>query len=493
LGIVLKQASRASISSYLGAIIGFVNVAIVMNQLFTTEQFGLRSVLLDIAVLFSMFANLGTNKSIVRFNPFFSSNGKSDSGLFTYSLLVSIAGFFFISIAFLLLREPTLDYFNGRNALFGSYFWAVFPLAFFMLINLVLQSKLQAEYNTAYASFLNNVLTRLLNTALLVLYYYKAIDFHQFIVLFILSYAVIMVLFFIYLYRLDVLNFRVNRKMFSPRVRRIYFRYSLFEIWASISTTMINKIDSIMLLMLLNLSVVAVYTNAAYLTLLISIPASSISNISFPIVARFWKRKEFKEIEKIYQQSSINQAFIGGLLFILLWVSVDNLFELQRSVYSTGKVAILILAVGRLFQIACGVNAQIISASKYYPFAAITSFSLVLLAIATNLIFIPIFGLNGAALATTISLILYNLVRLIFIYKKMKILPFTKATIKLVFAFTLVLIIGSFLPNVDNIYIETIYKSGVVALLYFVLNWVFNISEEVNSLIIKILPRSFQK
>jgi len=116
-----------------------------------------------------------------------------------------------------------------------------------------------------------------------------------------------------------------------------------------------------------------------------------------------------------------------------------------------------------------------------------------LLAIATNLIFIPIFGLNGAALATTISLILYNLVRLIFIYKKMKILPFTKATIKLVFAFTLVLIIGSFLPNVDNIYIETIYKSGVVALLYFVLNWVFNISEEVNSLIIKILPRSFQK
>src|SRR5690554_1892759 len=100
-----------------------------MNQLFTTEQFGLRSVLLDIAVLFSMFANLGTNKSIVRFNPFFSSNGKSDSGLFTYSLLVSIAGFFFISIAFLLLREPTLDYFNGRNALFGSYFWAVFPLA----------------------------------------------------------------------------------------------------------------------------------------------------------------------------------------------------------------------------------------------------------------------------------------------------------------------------------------------------------------------------
>ena len=42
MGIVSKQASTATALSYIGVVIGFVNVTLLMTQLFSKEEFGLR-------------------------------------------------------------------------------------------------------------------------------------------------------------------------------------------------------------------------------------------------------------------------------------------------------------------------------------------------------------------------------------------------------------------------------------------------------------------
>ena len=41
MGLIAKQTIKGSIYSYLGAFIGFVNVALLMPQIFTTDEIGL--------------------------------------------------------------------------------------------------------------------------------------------------------------------------------------------------------------------------------------------------------------------------------------------------------------------------------------------------------------------------------------------------------------------------------------------------------------------
>ena len=54
---------------------------------------------------------------------------------------------------------------------------------------------------------------------------------------------------------------------------------------------------------------------------------------------------------------------------------------------------------------------------------------LVFVVVGLNLIFIPKYGINGAALATLIAIGLYSLAKLLFVVLKMKLFPFTKNTI----------------------------------------------------------------
>ena len=70
-----------------------------------------------------------------------------------------------------------------------------------------------------------------------------------------------------------------------------------------------------------------------------------------------------------------------------------------------------------------GLNAQIIINSKYYRYDLYTSLFLVLSQYQLILFLIPKYGINGAAMATAISIFLFNLIRLILIKIKMGMHP----------------------------------------------------------------------
>jgi O-antigen/teichoic acid export membrane protein len=71
MGVVIKQSIRGTIVNYVGIAIGFLTTFFVLTAYLTQEEIGLSRVLIDAAILFSSFAQLGTGASIIRFFPFF--------------------------------------------------------------------------------------------------------------------------------------------------------------------------------------------------------------------------------------------------------------------------------------------------------------------------------------------------------------------------------------------------------------------------------------
>ncbi|MBL4710731.1 MAG: polysaccharide biosynthesis C-terminal domain-containing protein [Flavobacteriales bacterium] len=492
MGIVVRQASIAASFSYIGVIIGFINVTFLMSRWFTTEEFGLRSVLIDVSLICTQFAQLGTYRSLVKFFPFFNKQGKNDNGLFTIGVLISLLGFTIVSLVILLFQSQIVEFYSTKSPMFVEYFWAIFPLAFLLLYNNVLESYLQARTSTIFSAFLKDVFNRILTTILLVLYYYNVIDFYQFIQLFIFSYVINILLFLVHLKIRGELSLSINPKMFTRRIRKVYINYSLFSILSGISGVLITKVDTIMVMTYLGLSATGVYAFSAYLSVLVFIPAIAISKISLPILSKNWKEKRMDKIEELYKKTSVNQFLIGGGILILIWCSIDNLFALQPEEYSKGKYVLLLLGLSRVVNMLFGVNGPIINISKYYRFDTINLTILAIFTIIANSVLIPIWGIEGAAFATLLSLTLFNISRFLFVLIKMKIQPFSVNTVKVTFILSFSLIINSFLPQIENVFIDTAYRSLIIMISMIIPTIALGVSEDINRLykivLKKVLP-----
>ena len=122
---------------------------------------------------------------------------------------------------------------------------------------------------------------------------------------------------------------------------------------------------------------------------------------------------------------------------------------------------ILILGFNVLINMGTGFNGEIITYSKYYNFNLIAIGLLIVLNVSLNLLFINVFkyGIEGVAVASLISMLLFNFSKLLFIYNKFKIVPFDNSYLKLVLVFVFVLFISYNLPILKNHLFNLIYKT----------------------------------
>jgi O-antigen/teichoic acid export membrane protein len=100
-----------------------------------------------------------------------------------------------------------------------------------------------------------------------------------------------------------------------------------------------------------------------------------------------------------------------------------------------------------------------------------------------NMIFIPIYGIDGAALATLISVIIYNSIKLLFVVKKMNLFPFTKKTIHSFVIITVVFVLFYSWDFPFHAIVNIILKSTLITVVYIYLNYTWKISPEINGVI----------
>jgi hypothetical protein len=77
----------------------------------------------------------------------------------------------------------------------------------------------------------------------------------------------------------------------------------------------------------------------------------------------------------------------------------------------------------------------------------------------------------------------------LYIKVKFGLQPFTKSYLWVIFISIASLLIGIYLPVIDNFLIDVAYRSAIVALVYLTLTYWLNISVDINELIDKALFR----
>ncbi len=134
-----------------------------------------------------------------------------------------------------------------------------------------------------------------------------------------------------------------------------------------------------------------------------------------------------KLLQKIYQRSSINLLIFAVGIFILIalnYTEAVTTFQLKDT-YLLGFNAFIFLGLTKVIDLGTGVNSQIIATSNYWRFELISGVVLLFVMIPSTYFLTKEYDLTGPAIANLISISVYNIIRIIFLWKKFKLFPFT--------------------------------------------------------------------
>lgn len=443
MGIIIRQGLKSSIVTYLGVIIGIFNMLILYNSFLTQEELGLyASTLLTFPIIYMSLTLLGVPHIAVRFHSQFNTPHLRRQ-LFTFMLAVPFAGLAIFTILYLLFKPVYIDFYEENSPLLLKYYYTFIPLTAGMVYLTVLESYSRINLRIAVPSLIREVGLRLCNSAIVLLYGFEFISFDTMVQFTVLAYAMAIAAMLLYLHLQKQLFFRFDFGFIKHPSFKEMYRYGLWVVLGGAASALLPHIEKVLLPGFEGgLSNTAIFDIASRIAVIIAIPKNSIVLISAPILSSAIHKNDMKEVESIYKKSSLNLYIIGSLLLLGIWCNVDAVFELipNSDIYSSGKWVVLMIGLAKLTDMMTGLNSEILTNSKYFRYDLLFVFLLTVLLAITNMYLIPIYGYNGAAAASLMSIVVYNVAKLLFIYYKMQVQPFSRQTLQVT-----LLIIGTFL------------------------------------------------
>lgn len=445
---IRRQSIISSVIIYIGFGIGLFNIYLFTKdnpRVFDDTQFGLYNAFIAIATMMMAFSSLAMPTYIYKFYPYYKdhlSPKKNDQ--LTIAIFTSTIGFLLIIAAGFIFKNLVVQKYGTNSPELVTFYEWIFPLGFGLLVYTILEAYAWQLHKSVLTNFLREVLWRLFTTVIIVLFMTGIIrNFDLFIKLFSFSYPFIAAVLLVYLIATGKIHFTFRFSKVTKRFSKSILRLCSFVYTGSLIFTISLVFDSLVISSVLDdaLTKLAIYSVAQNFGSMIQAPQRSIISASIAHLSRAWKDKNMEKIKSIYQRSSINQLIFACGLFLLIILNFTDAvvaFKLKGT-YLDAYYVVILLGLTKIVDMGTGVNAQIIATSIHWKFEMISGVILLLVMMPLSYFFTKEFDIVGTATAQLISISVYNLVRILFLWRKFRLNPFTVQTI-----YTLVLAAGCF-------------------------------------------------
>lgn len=465
---VSSQALKFSIINYIGAAIGIVSTLFIYPN--NKEFLGIIRYIFDGAQILMAFFVFGTSQSLVNYFPRFKDFAEKRNIFFSSTLLIVIVNSILFSIVFLLLANSLSGILPDFHAFDYIEYSIVVGFAFAMMDI----SKRQASNykKIAIPTVLERFSIKVFFPTIFLLLLGGIITVETGKLIYVLCFVVLFVIALLYVKRVANIQFNFSyKKVFDRSFRSEYIKYSVFAFLSILGSLLAFKIDGIMVPNLIEedaMTANGTYSIGVVLAATLAIPAIGLYTIYSPIIREYIAKDDITSLGKKYKEISMLLFALGGFLLSCIFLGVDDLFSIlptRENLIDTIPV-ILILSFNVVIDMSTSFNSHILLYSKYYRFNMVAIAILVVLNISLNIYFIKYInlGIEGAAYATLISMTLYNSVKLVFIYSKYKIQPFTKKHVIQLAVFLISVSVLYHIPTTSYVILDIILKVGTCML-----------------------------
>ena len=198
-----------------------------------------------------------------------------------------------------------------------------------------------------------------------------------------------------------------------------WFNLGLTFLLLTATITINSKADILMLGFFGHTDQVGVYNIAVKLATFIALPLIVVNRIISPFISEYFETK--KNELAIVIKKIIRIIFLIGSVLIVGYIFLgEHVLSFFGSAFEAGYWVLILLSAGQLFNLFVGPVGNVLTMSKYEKLALNSMIVSTIINLALNLILIPIYEMNGAAIATFVSLIYWNIAQFYIVKKKLK-------------------------------------------------------------------------
>ena len=478
MGVVVNQSFKNILIIFLAFAIGGVNVLYLYPQFLKDEYYGLVIYIFSASNLLMPLIAFGVQHSVIKFYSAYQDKIQRDRFL-TMSLFLPLLIALPIGYFWDVIHRWIMANIPEENSIIEDYTIYIYLVAIACAYFEVFYSWSRVQLQSVFGNILKELWHRVVVMGLLFAVSFTFISAQEFLLYSTGFYFLRMIVMMGY-------AFFKYLPTFSPRLPenwREVLTYTGYIVLAGSAGAMIIDIDKVMIPGKKELAQAAYYSVAVFIGTLVEAPGRAMFQILNPLVSKALNEHNTKEVESLYKKSAINLLVVCGLFFLLINSNIHELYAILPEKFEDGVWVVLMISSLKLFSLATGSHQAIIGNSKYYkvslPFALGTALSVYFL----NDILIDKIGIDGAALSSLVVVAFFTIIKVAFIYNKLKIQPFTSKSLTV-----LILIVGLFFAFYFwhfpfHAIVNIILKSAIIVSCYLVLISRFNVSEDVNRII----------
>ncbi len=163
---------------------------------------------------------------------------------------------------------------------------------------------------------------------------------------------------------------------------------------------------------------VGIYNVALKVSAVTGIVLIAINSIAAPKFAEMWGKKDIKGLERIVKQST-KMIFWSSLPFLfLIWLFPSFILGIFGEQFESAVLALILLSLGQFINAISGSVNNLLNMTGYEKVVQNNIAIALVINILLNYFLIPIYGINGAAFASLVSMIFWNLSGVVYIWYK---------------------------------------------------------------------------
>jgi O-antigen/teichoic acid export membrane protein len=433
-GIVLK----GSLVTLLGMIISTISwfaSKVIITRATNPEVFGVYSLCYSITTFAYILSTLGLSVGIARYIPYYI--GRSEKNKAQHASLIalkvgSLLSILIFAVLFFFSNLIATNYFRHIHN-FSFYLKLIFvTIPFYAVLDLVI-GVARGYGNIVPKVYFLDCMRNGLFLILILLALPLGLSTSKIIFVYVISVIFPSIISYFYLSKTYKADFFASES--AGVSLKEMLKFSLPLMFIPVMWLVLGTMDTIMLGYYKAADEVGIYNASASLAKICNALTTPVAFIFLPVATQFYAKKSFTEMSLLYEIFnkwifSISLPFFGVLLFFPE-VIITKLFGIE---YMGGALCLKITTLGYLSILLFGMNNVTLTASGLSMKQMLLSVFTIVLNVVLNILLIPKYGMNGAAVATALSLTVFNVLSSMVLCRYAKVHPFSLAFFKTVFA-----------------------------------------------------------
>lgn len=455
-----------------------------------TQEYGLISIGIAILGLLTTFSLLGLGDGVLRYISFY--RGKKDYSkikeILSSSLKITVPLSFVLAVLlFIFSNQISTVLFHNPNL---NIIIKIMALAIpFNTLREVLFKTIRSFQRVEYEVYSKHIaenLTKVIFSVVFLILGYK------FIGLAIAYVFAVFLSFLLAVYYLKIKVFPIKAtELILPPINKELLFYSFPLLFSSLVFSVILWTDTLMLGYFTTASETGIYNAALPTSALIFIIPSTLLSLFIPVLTELYAQNKNEAFESIYKTVTkwifLSNITLLGIFYLYSKPILEILFGSQ---YLSASTSLIILSTGLFLGYTMSSSQDVLLIYKKTKLIFFNTLIMVIINLSLNFYLIPIYGIIGAALATSFAFITRSILLLAETKIITNINPINIKYLKIIFSISVAIILVNYINNLifseTNIY-ALIIGSFLLTIIYLLLLIITKSFEKEDMIILKII------